>query len=101
MHAPAIALLLSCCRLFLPIHALACCSGSPQPIAEYPVTEAGQLKYIVDVRSKLASALGKQNGGVLWWEGSESCWGCLFGSGYSPDERPRYVARPALVQGFR
>ena len=79
----------------------ACCSGSPQPIAAYPVTEAGQLKYIVDVRSKLASALGKQNGGVLWWEGSESCWGCLFGSGYSPDERPRYVARPALVQGFR
>ena len=78
----------------------ACCSSSPQPIATYPVTEVGQLNYIVDVRSKLASTLGKQNGGVLWWEGSEAGWGSLFGSGYAPDERPRYVARPALLRGF-
>lgn len=79
----------------------ACCGNSPQPIAAYPVTEEGQLKYIVDVRSKMSSTLGKQNGGVLWWEGSEAGWGCLFGSGFAPDKRPKYVARPALMHGFK
>lgn len=37
---------------------------------------------------------------MLWWEGGEAGWGTLFGSGYKPDTRPKYVARPALLHGF-
>ena len=71
------------------------------PEKDYPATEAGQLAFLFDVRTAMAKTLGDQNGGVLWWEGSERCWGCLFGSGYKPDNTPSYVARPALLQGFQ
>ena len=52
------------------------------------------------VRRALSGALGAQNAGVLWWEGSESSWTALFGSGYAPDARAKFVARPALLTGF-
>ena len=46
-------------RCFLP-------QGTPSRgplVPGYPISEAGQLKYIVDVRAALATALGSQNGG--------------------------------------
>ena len=76
-------------------------AGSEQPEAKYAASDAGQLAYLKAVRRRLAEVLGDQNGGVLWWEGAEASWSSLFGSGYSPDRTARYVARPALLEGWR
>jgi arabinogalactan endo-1,4-beta-galactosidase len=66
-----------------------CCSGDPPLQPGYPTTEVGQTAFVVDVRAAMGRALGAQNGGVLWWEGSEHSWGSLFGSGYKPDQRAK------------
>ena len=70
-------------------------AGASQPEKSFPATPAGQLAYLQAVRKALAAVLGTtaQNGGVLWWEGGDSGWNSLF------DEN--YVARMALLEGFR
>ena len=78
-----------------------CRPCKPPLQAGYPPTDAGQLQFVRDVRSSLDKALGKQNGGFLWWEGSEKSWTSLFGTGYTPDTTGQYVARPALLEGFQ
>ena len=76
-------------------------TSRPPPEPGYPASEDGQLQFLRDLQSRMASVLGEErNGGVLWWEGGESCWDCLFGSGYAPDPTPKFVARPALLRGF-
>ena len=76
-------------------------SSKPPPEPGYTASEDGQLNFLRDLQSRMASALGDdRNGGIMWWEGSESCWDCLFGSGYAPDTRPKFIARPALLRGF-
>ncbi len=75
-------------------------ASAPPPERGYAASEAGQLAFLRDVQASMASALGERNGGVLWWEGSERCWDCLFGSGDAPDLTPLFVARPALLHGF-
>jgi arabinogalactan endo-1,4-beta-galactosidase len=68
--------------------------GDVQPEKHYPSSPNGQLSYLQDVRNAMAQALpAEQNGGVLWWEGNENGWNSLF------DEN--FVARPALLQGFK
>jgi arabinogalactan endo-1,4-beta-galactosidase len=68
-------------------------AGKSQPEALFPPTPAGQLAYLQALRTALASAMTPaQNGGLLWWEGSETSWTSLWDSDF--------VARPALLKGF-
>lgn len=69
--------------------------GGKQPEVDFPATPAGQLAFLQAVFAGLEAAVGEeQNGGVLWWEGSEGGdWQSLF-----DDED---VARPALLEGFK
>ena len=61
----------------------------------FPPTAQGQLGFLRAVRAAMASALpASSNGGVLWWERDEhGTYNSLFDA--------HYVARPALLQGFR
>jgi arabinogalactan endo-1,4-beta-galactosidase len=68
-------------------------AGGKQPEAAFPATPAGQLSFLKAIRAAAATALGAQNGGVLWWEGKEDgAWNSLF--------TDQWVARPALLKGF-
>ena len=68
--------------------------GHIQPEQGYPATPDGQLAYIKAVRAELGRVVpAEQNGGVLWWEASENGWNSLFDA--------RFVARPALLKGFK
>jgi hypothetical protein len=69
-------------------------SGQLQPIWRFPATPRGQLGYLRAVLEAITAALpAEQRGGLLWWERNETGHFSLF------DED--YVARPALLHGFR
>ena len=81
-------------------------SAAPAPEKAYPATPAGQAAYLSAVFGAMETALApttpggraaapkaSQNGGALWWDGSETGWDSLFA--------PNGVARPALLTSFQ
>eukprot|EP00962_Isochrysis_galbana_P054312 scaffold25830_cov101-Isochrysis_galbana.AAC.1 len=69
-------------------------SGPMQPVRRFPATPRGQLGYLRAVLDAVTAALPReQRGGLLWWERNETGRLSLFDEGY--------VARPALLNGFR
>ena len=69
-------------------------AGAARPEKDFPPTPAGQLAFLLAVQNAVANVLPPaQNGGLLWWEGTENGWNSLFDA--------HFVARPALLRGFR
>jgi len=68
--------------------------GAVKPCDRFPPTPQGQLDYLRAVIEALAAAIPEaQRGGVLWWERNETGIESLFDQ--------NYVARPALLYGFK
>ena len=82
-------------RIYVAETAYPAAGTAPGPERGFPPTAQGQLGFLRAVRAAMASALpASSNGGVLWWERDEhGAYNSLFDA--------HYVARPALLQGFR
>jgi arabinogalactan endo-1,4-beta-galactosidase len=82
-------------RIYIAETAYPAAGTTPAPERGFPPSAQGQLAFLRAVRSAMASALpDNQNGGALWWEKNEhGAYNSLFDA--------RYVARPALLRGFR